>query len=160
MCHLYQSSRVSKAPPSIRAPPPPLPLSKRSHLMKSGHLWKYRWRKRPRDGRLKSLPSPTSLPHPSRKETPKCLVICFSLKGRVMFGFCNNNIYLFLPWSSLIFCWPPSPSPLICSQFYIVLRLTVLRRTALRSPWKPCDPSTPPPPKKKKKPNFLQPPRL
>ena len=130
MCNLYQSSRVSKAPPSTRAPPPPLPLSKRSHLMKSGHLWKYRWRKRPRDGRLKSLPSPTSLPHPSRKETPKCLVICFSLKGRVMFGFCNNNIYLFLPWSSLIFCWPPSPSPLICSQFYIVLRLTVLRTTA------------------------------
>lgn len=120
MCHLYQT----------RAPPPPLPLSKRSHLMNSGHLWKYRWRKRPRDGWLKSLPSPTSLPHPSRKETPKCLVICYSLKGRVMFGFCNNNIYLFLPWSSLIFCWPPSPSPLICSQFYIVLRLTVLRTTA------------------------------
>ena len=128
MCHLYQSSRVSKAPPSTRAPPPPLSLSKRSHLMKSGHLWKYRWRKRPRDGRLKSLPSPTSLPYPSRKETLKCLVICYSLKGRVMFGFCNNNIYLFLPWSSLIFCWPPSP--LICSQFYIVLRLTVLRTTA------------------------------
>ena len=130
MCHLYQSSRVSKAPPSTRAPPPPLPLSKRSHLMNSGHLWKYRWRKRPCDGWLKSLPSPTSLPHPSRKETPKGLVICYSLKGRVMFGFCNNNIYLFLPWSSLIFCWPPSPSPLICSQFYIVLRLTVLRTTA------------------------------
>ena len=151
MCHLYQSSRVSKAPPSTRAPPPPLPLSKRSHLMKSGNPWKYRWRKRPRDGRLKSLPSPTSLPHPSRKETPKCLVICYSLKGRVMFGFCNNNIYLFLPWSSLIFCWPPSPSPLICSQFYIVLRLTVLRTTASLSVPLENHAILPPPPLKKTK---------
>ena len=115
MCHLYQSSRVSKAPPSTKAPPPPLPPSKRSHLVKSGLLWKYRWRKRPCDGRLKSLPSPTSLPHPSRKETPKC-------------------------WSFVI--------PLICSQFYIVLRLTVLRTTAsLSVPLEnhaPCDPSPPP----------------
>ena len=118
-------------PPPLPYPPPTPP--KGSHFMNSGHLWKYQWRKRLCKGQLKSLPSPTNLLHPLKKGTLKGLVISYSLKGRVVwdavFWFFIDGIYRY-PYKALWYLidspHPPPPPPSICSQFSLVLLLTLL----------------------------------
>ena len=144
---------VTPPPPPPPYPPPTPP--KGSHFMNSGHLWKYQWRKRLCKGQWKSLPSPTNLPHPLKKGTPKGLVISYSLKGRVVwdavFWFFNDSIYRYpykALWYLIDFPPPPPPPPSICSQFSLVLLLTLLE-TADSPTVPPGNHVIPPPPWKK-----------
>ena len=148
---------VTLPPPSLPYPhPPPYPPPtppKGSHFMNSGHLWKYQWRKRLCKGQWKSLPSPTNLPHPLKKGTPKGLVISYSLKGRVVwdavFWFFIDSIYRY-PYKALWYLIdsPHPPPPSICSQFSLVLLLTLLE-TADSPTVPPGNHVIPPPPWKK-----------
>ena len=106
-------------------------------------------------GQLKSLPSPTNLPHPLKKGTPKGLVISYSLKGRVVwdavFWFFNDSIYRYpykALWYLIDFPHHPPPPPSICSQFSLVLLLTLLE-TADSPTVPPGNHVIPPPPWKK-----------
>ena len=105
-------------------------------------------------GQLKSLPSPTNLPHPLKKGTLKSLVISYSQKGRVVwdavFWFFIDSIYRY-PYKALWYLidsptHPPPPS--ICSQFSLVLLLTLLE-TADSPTVPPGNHVIPPPPWKK-----------
>ena len=138
---------MTPPPPPPPYPPPTPP--KGSHFMNSGHLWKYQWRKRLCKGQLKSLPSPTNLPHPLKKGTPKGLVISYSLKGRVVwdavFWFFIDSIYRY-PYKALCIWLIPLPTPpLNLQSIFFSPPFNSVGDSWFPhcSPWKPCNPPSP-----------------
>ena len=140
---------MTPPPPPPPYPPPTPP--KGSHFMNSGHLWKYQWRK----GFVKVNRSPYLHRRIYRTLWKRELLRAWSLVilwkvgccGTQYFDFFIDSIYRY-PYKALWYLIDsphPPPPPSICSQFSLVLLLTLLE-TADSPTVPPGNHVIPPPP--------------